>query len=408
MHVFASDIHLTDANTGGVCSDSHLVSFVDRILALAAERRSKKVTLVLVGDIFDLLRSDKWATLWDQERSAPWRGMNAKFKHFKNSDAETTARQVLEETCNRYQAFSQKLAGCTKEGKLETIYLPGNHDFMVQLDADLRKKVVTFLGLTHDARKAFPITYANNSASVFALHGNSFDPLNWHRETEGFWAIGDAIVLRIVNRFPEVACKAVGLNLSSDIGQLLQDVDNVQPLPQLPLWIRWITENNLSIKSARTDIIKAWNEVVDDFLSLKEFKDKDGYGKSDYKNIRKVFELSTKFKLAELVANSPYLPDGDGGYRLAAEQEAKKQTKYRFVLFGHTHKPTLQPLTYAPEDQNRFYVNTGCSRRLVTKSVGEGARSFVPRRVLSYFVVDDEGDDEMQERYHLYQEWHTT
>ena len=221
MHVFASDIHLTDANTGGVCSDEHLVSFVDRIMALAAERRSKKVTLVLVGDIFDLLRSDKWATLWDQKGSAPWRGMSAKFKHFKNSDAETTARQVLDDTCKRYPTFSQKLAGYINEGKLETVYLPGNHDFMVQLDAELRKKVVNSLGLTHDPKKAFPLTYANNSASVFALHGNSFDPLNWHRETEGFWAMGDAIVLRIVNRFAEVACRAIGLSLSSDIGQLL-------------------------------------------------------------------------------------------------------------------------------------------------------------------------------------------
>lgn len=408
MHVFLSDIHLTDTDAGGVISDSQLSSLLDRIMATAAEKQTAKVTLVLVGDIFDLLRSEKWTRLWDENGSAPWSGMNAKFRHFKNSHAETTARQVLQETCARYQTFSQKIAGYIKDGKLETVYVPGNHDFMVQLDADLRQKVVTFLGLTHDPRKTFSTTYSNRPSSVFALHGHSFDPLNWHRDSDGFWAIGDAIVLRVINRFPEVACKAIGVNVSSELGQLLQDVDNVQPLVQLPVWVRWITETNLSIQSCRKEIISAWKQVVDDFLSVKEFKDSDGYGSSEYANVRRVFQLSAKFELAELIAKVPYLPDDARGYGISAEQEARKHTKYRFVLFGHTHKPALQPLTYAPEGKPRFYVNTGCCRRLVMASAGQGAKSFVDRRVVSYFVVDDDSEDVTQERYHLYQEWHTT
>jgi UDP-2,3-diacylglucosamine pyrophosphatase LpxH len=408
MHVFVSDIHLTDTDTAGVTSDSHLASFIDRIMASAAEKENMKVTLVFVGDIFDLLRSEKWATLWDQKKSAPWSGMNAKFENFKGSDAETTARQVLKETCSRYQTFSQKINHYIKGNKLETVYVPGNHDFMIQLDADLRKEVVTFLGLTSEPKKPFSTTYSDKSASVLALHGHAFDPLNWHREDKGYWAIGDAIVLRIVNRFPEVASRAIGLNLNTSIGQLLQDIDNVQPLAQLPIWIRWVTETNLALKSSRNEIINAWKEVVDDFLNVKEFRNAQAYGDAEHKNIRTVFELSTKFKLAQLVAKFPYLPDGDAIYRKSAEDEARKHTTYRFVLFGHTHRPTLQPLTYAPEGRPRFYVNTGCWRRLVMKSTGDGAKSFVPRRVMSYFVVDDDRKDDIQERYHLYQEWHTT
>src|SRR6185295_7987061 len=121
MHVFVSDIHLTDNDARGV-SDSHLASFIDGIMASAAEKRSPKVTLVFVGDIFDLLRSEKWATLWDQKHSAPWSGTNPKFQHFKGSDAQTTARQVLKETCSRYKAFSKKINNYIKDGRLETIY----------------------------------------------------------------------------------------------------------------------------------------------------------------------------------------------------------------------------------------------------------------------------------------------
>lgn len=408
MHVFLSDIHMTDTDIGGVVSDAHLTSFVDRIMATATEKQSEKVTLVLVGDIFDLLRSPKWATLWKEKHSAPWSGMSAKFRHFKNSHTESTARDILGATCNRYPKFSQKIKGFVKGGRLETVYVPGNHDFMVQLDSDLRQQVVTFLGLTHDPKKPFGNTYANKAASVFALHGHTFDPLNWHREPEGYWAIGDAIVLLVVNRFPEIACDLIGVKLSSEIGQLLQDVDNVQPLVELPIWVRWLTEKSLTIKASRDLVIKAWKQVVDEFLSVADFKDKGGYSKKEYQIIRKVFELSTKFGLAELVAKWPYLPNTEGDYRIAAEREAKKQTGYRFVLFGHTHKPMLQPLTFAPEDRNRFYINTGCWRRLVMRTAGQGSASFVARRVTSYFMIDDVGDDQAQERYHLYQEWHTS
>ena len=44
------------------------------------------------------------------------------------------------------------------------------------------------------------------------------------------------------------------------------------------------------------------------------------------------------------------------------------------------------------------------------RTAGLGPASFAGRRVTSYFVID-EGDarnEELQERYHLFQEWHTS
>ena len=409
MHVFLSDIHMTDSDTGGVVSDAHLTSFVDRIVPLADHAEREKVTLVLVGDIFDLLRSPKWATLWKEKSSAPWSGMSPKFRLFKKSFAETQAREILTNTCKRYPQFSAKVRELVKANRLETVYVPGNHDFMVQLSSDLRQLVVDFLGLTHDPKKTFKTTYENKAASVFALHGNTFDVANWHREPEGYWAIGDAIVLLVVNRFPEEACRLIGCAPDTEIGQLLQEVDNVQPLVDIPIWVRWLTENNLTIKASRDKVIKAWKQVVDEFLNVEDFKDKIGYGGKDFQLIRRAFELSTRFGLARLVGElSKYFPNTETDYRLAAEAEAKKFPQYRFVLFGHTHKPMLQPLTFAPGGRTYFYVNTGCWRRLVMRTAGRGPVSFESRRVSSYFVIDEHSDDEQQERYHLFQEWHTS
>jgi len=406
MHVFVSDIHLTDTDAGGVVCDEHLASFVDRIMLSAPH--DEKVTLVLLGDIFDLLRSPKWSTLWKEKSSAPWSGMGAKFKNFSGGFAEIQAQKILADTCTRYPQFSTKIRTLVDANRLETVYVPGNHDFMVQLSPDLRRLVVEFFGLNHEPKEPFDITYENKEASVFALHGNSFDPANWHRESDGHWAIGDAIVLLVVNRFPEEACHLLGCSLNTEIGRLLQEVDNVQPLVDIPIWVRWVTENNLTVSASRQKVIKAWKQVVDEFLSVEDFQDPTGYGGTDFQVIRYAFEVSTRFGLAKLITElSKHFPNSGPDYRGAAEAEARMFPDYRFVIFGHTHKPSLQPMGFAPEGKTRFYANTGCWRRLVMRTAGSNPVSFVPRRVSSYFVVDGPGD-EQAERYHLFQEWHTS
>ena len=155
--------------------------------------------------------------------------------------------------------------------------------------------------------------------------------------------------------------------------------------------------------------MKAWKRVVEAFLEIEEFRDSRGYGAKAFQVVRSAFQLSTKLRLVDLIsALARQFPNAGFDYRLAAETEARKNPSYRFVLFGHTHKPMLQPLAFAPEGRRYFYVNTGCWRRVVARTAGQDAKSFGGRRVATYFVVDESAGQEPQERYHLFQEWHTT
>jgi UDP-2,3-diacylglucosamine pyrophosphatase LpxH len=409
MHIFVSDVHMTDMEAGGSVSDGQLQSFIDRVLPIVGEDKAEPVKLVFVGDVFDLLRSSKWSTLWKDKRSAPWSGMSQNFSHFKKSFAEQYAVQILNSICSRYAGFSKKLQALVAAKKLETVYLPGNHDYMVQLSSELRKLVVNFLALSDNPQKPFKNVYQNKAASVRAVHGNSFEPVNWHRESEGYWAMGDAVVLRIVNCFPEEACAEIGQNLEGNIGQALQEIDNVEPLVDLPIFVRWLTEQNLTIRASRDKVLKAWKRVVEEFLDIDEFRDRKGYGAKDYRLVRTAFELSTKLGVVSLISElASQFPNAGIDYRLAAEKEARINPDYRFVVFGHTHKPMLQPLAFSAEERNYFYVNTGCWRRLVTRTAGQRATSFGERRVATHFVVDEATEEDTQERYHLFQEWHTT
>ena len=75
--------------------------------------------------------------------------------------------------------------------------------------------------------------------------------------------------------------------------------------------------------------------------------------------------------------------------------------KYRYIVFGHTHKPRLQALE-GPTREPAYYVNTGCWRRLVTRR--RDLTEFRAARVATRFVVDTSGG---ALRYRLVQETET-
>lgn len=405
MHFFVSDLHITDTDIGGVVSDAELTAFVDQ-LGRIAEEKSKRLTLVFVGDVLELLRSHKWDALWIKG-SAPWSGMTTGFGNFLNGGAEDCAVEIAKQIRDRYKSFSARLKQLARSGKIETKYVYGNHDYMVQLSPKLREMLIDILALSGSPEDPFPLTYSNEAASVFATHGHASDAVNWHDEAGGFWAMGDAIVLRIVNRFAAQACAELGVGPNTQIGRLLQDIDNIEPLADIPLYVRWLAETSLSTLNQRQVVEKVWCQVVNEFLDIDVFMDHAGYGSETHQTHRAALWFSTQMGFAELLRKLADLSKGkEVDYVAQALIELQKQQyRYRFILFGHTHQPMLVPLAVTG-GRPSFYVNTGCWRRLVTRTPGAAPFFFVPRRVASYFQIDDAGDSAVQERYHLHQGWH--
>ena len=403
MHVFVSDLHMDDTGFSGSVSDADLIAF---LTDLENPKPESKITLVFVGDILELLRSPRWEVLWNKHKSAPWSGMGPGFKNFRNGHAEKCAIEIASEIRTRYSGFATKLKELVKAEKIETKYVFGNHDYLVQLSPKIREILVDLLALSHDPKKPFQLTYSDGQASVLATHGHTADPVNWHRPEEGYWALGDAVVLRIVNRFATVACDELGIALETHTGQLLQQLDNIEPILDIPVYVRWLAEKTLSIRQHREIVEKVWKRVVEEFLDIKEFKDEKGYNAKPYKDLRNVFWWSTKIDLAELVAKYQGLFSGGGSeYPAAALKQLRQDPEYRFIVFGHTHEPMLMPLQLR-DTQASFYVNTGCWRTVVARPSPEARGPFAPRRISSYFVVDDHNGGDAQERYHLHQIWH--
>jgi hypothetical protein len=75
-----------------------------------------------------------------------WKGVNPGFKNFPKQVRETVDK-ITAAIDARYSVFSAELKLLVEQKKAEPVYIPGNHDYMLQLSPEARKTVRRFLSL---------------------------------------------------------------------------------------------------------------------------------------------------------------------------------------------------------------------------------------------------------------------
>jgi UDP-2,3-diacylglucosamine pyrophosphatase LpxH len=384
MLVVISDVHMTDRTTGGPVTDRELVGFVEEIGKL--KPGGKPLTLLLLGDMFDYLRSELWSELFEKHPGCvPWTNAKENFANFADSHQEAQLLRIQEGIEQRYQQFSKALKDLKKLGGLTIRYVFGNHDYMLQLSPPTRERVVRFLSLDENPTREFPMEYEDKKLSVYAEHGHRYDDYNWHQREAGLWAIGDAIVIRVVNRFGELAAKELNLTNKMALGRAVHEIDNIEAYAQIPLYVEWLAKSSLANKVDRDRLYACWQRTVAEFLALPEFQERK-YGSlaSKIGLLRKLYGVFDDKKIAKM------LP----GFKTNYAQKAYLETTTNAILrvYGHTHEPGIHPLDEVA-GQRRYYANTGTWRRVVAPlDIGRGEMGFGGSRVASYLVVRGPGD----------------
>lgn len=387
MLVIVSDLHMTDRDTGAPVTDTELEAFVREVGTL--EPQNEKLKVLLLGDIIDFLRSEQWEELWKKENGAtPWSGLGRDFEGFADSLQEQRLQTIAEGVEKRYSAFAKALKTLKKNRDTEIHYVAGNHDFMLQLSPLVRARIVNLLSLDEDPNKPFPLEYEDRALSVYAEHGNRYDKTNWHQARAGLWAIGDAIVLRVVNQFGALARAELHLTDRTPLGRAVQEIDNVEPDIHIPLYIAWLGQTKLVSGAERRKLVNCWRETVSSFLSLEEFRE-DRYGdlSTAIRWLRRLYQIAD---LDGMLGHLKKVPAEIGvNYALRAYLV---KTEAQIRVFGHTHKPGVHAL---PEvgGQRRHYLNTGAWRRVITRLNVEGERlDFAGHRVATYLVIWKPGE----------------
>lgn len=386
MLVIISDLHFTDATTSNKVNGQDISNvnprafkrFLGEVANIVQSRNSysnppiSKVTFIYNGDIFDPLRSDKWFSASVKEQ--PWREPN---------DQTATlglVRQIMDDIITHNAEALQWLSGTHPDFdstwpdgvEIERIYIPGNHDRMVNLDQSLRMQVYKTLLNKPRSKKMFDNYILDSEHRTLIMHGHEADTFNCEHDENGnpiynAQAIGDAMTTML---FSAIGHESQGLSISQAAKKRFRDIEHVRPHLVGVSYLQDIIKDFPKSRSLIGNMVK---KIVDDFQDLdfyKEWTDKHdkwniGLDEADKLQdaLRVIKLLGTRVPAGLLEKIAGFFKDTT--YTVFAERQLKTimGQKADFCVFGHTHEPKHVPLFIDKNnDREKHYLNTGTFR----------------------------------------------
>ncbi|MBA3394240.1 MAG: hypothetical protein H0T89_16450 [Deltaproteobacteria bacterium] len=389
--IFVSDIHLTDRLHGNAVSKAdQFARFWQRI---AVARGKRPAELCIVGDLFDLVRSPSWF----EGRNRPYHGAST-------NGVVRNVEKIVEETIAREAGFFTAIRERVLSGELVLHYVVGNHDRLLMTAPAARLMISRAMtggdGLELHKELVFP------EHGVLAYHGNVGDPIN--ASPDGEATIGDVIGSELILKYPRKLRELVGAD-HPGVDQI-DDIDDVRPVYAVPAWVR---QQSIARRELLRPMGQVWGEVVEEFLDndfVKRWLGKQHkmFSLDLGKKLRLLLELSRN----KLIAHGSderltqlyrfFQQSFDGKMSGLAATELQRRRGLRFVVNGHSHFPSMQPLGTI-DGKPAVYFNTGTWRAV--HQIGHDLRgrpSFLAYDAMSYLVFFP-SDDPLHRDY----EWWT-
>ena len=398
MLVFASDIHLTDGTSGTTIDHGAFAKFARYLGLMAESAGARQIEIVLLGDIFDVIRSATWLKTtirpWSEEADTDATGKSLKDYALKIT-RDVLARPNNVKCADHLKDFRKTMRANGIE--VTFTYIMGNHDWLINRYPEARIAIAEFLGQDDPAScqdKQFDTSAYWRPYRVFARHGDVYDPFNFE-ECRDASSLGDAIVIDLLNRFPQAVEDEIGKQTDPDLVKLLREVDNVRPLLDVPLWVDGACRQVKS-PSVGKKVKKVWDRLVDRFLTMDFVKERDRPFVRDPVDdlqaalrISKLFRLRTMAEIArlrvwKLFSKEPGYPER------AFNEDIVKDHRAQFVVYGHTHQYGIHPLDQCVSDGSvlrKMYFNTGTWRKVYERAKCENSgREFLGWHVMTFIA----------------------
>jgi UDP-2,3-diacylglucosamine pyrophosphatase LpxH len=421
MLVFVSDLHLTDGSSGTTIHPRAFCKLSQLLLDIIGDPQKtkiKKIHLVLLGDIIDVIRSDFWLR---QEKGQPgkpirpWSPASDRDKHGHNLQYYTekivdklisTNNNILTKIyLEEFQTHCRKL-----NVDVEFSYLIGNHDWLINRYPSTRQKIASFLGLPNPQSyetNRFPEYLAFDDYGVVARHGDCFDRLNYAGNRDAS-SIGDGLVIDLLNHFPIKVKNDLKLNKKHPLIMQLREIDNVRPLLDIPAWIRGVCRHFPDFEG---QVHKIWNDLANQFLHLQLVKDLARSQPGLWFLLRFVLRLTTRFSwgglmkiLARGVIRRYYQKLDD--YKAYAYKEIEDKNA-SYVVYGHTHSAQQTPLIIRSISKKReieqVYFNSGTWRKVFERTAFDKENcDVIGWYVLTFIVFYLETEKEPDRNYEMW------
>jgi UDP-2,3-diacylglucosamine pyrophosphatase LpxH len=415
MLIFISDLHFIDGTAGDHNIPIHAFRIFFGNIAGIAKRLKKKggkikeIKLVYLGDIFDLLRTEKWFDYPEDER--PWGNNEPKI--------EAHANTIFDAVITESQETFNLLKGNLKEQfnlpfEPERLYIPGNHDRLCNKYESLRDKVCEWLRISAGGSEPFGHSVEGIEYGVFARHGHEYDDFNFERGISFRHRdymrtpIGDPITTELVTKLAYILKEKIDpLPLPPEEKEKLiksfQEIDNVRPFSAILEFLLYQVKKGLDLKEIIEDSAE---QVAKEFNDLK-FVDKwykhhdkwdDWWDEADkIQSVLWLFENFKKFPSQVLLAFLEKIAKSLDLSGAASDEYSQLDNRIRYVVYGHTHEAAQVPLRVIENEggkKEHFYLNTGTWRvRHQKAKEGLGFVSFKNLTYAMFYKKEERGTD---------------
>lgn len=424
MLVFLSDFHLTDGSAGlhYLGADSFR-NVIQDIADKAREAEADDITLVFLGDIYDLFRTERWFEFPFDDR--PWGADPKEEPHHYLLEA------ILTEHKETFELFSGSMADEFEfPAEPKRVYIPGNHDRTLNKYPALRRRVRETLGM-EPSEEPFPYHFLDVEHAAFARHGHEWDAFNFEgspvldepafREVpfEDYMRmpIGDPMTVEFATRVPILAREFMGDIPERDaIVARLRQMFDVRPVLGMVSWLsyqvsRYEEKTQNAINEAMRQSVTQWDEQPHTRAWMEE-----------HDTFRKAFDEADRMQaiIAGTKSLSPHLAQNEKlltlidrggaettelkeGVRFAnhavddlRKLDAVPELNHRiaFILYGHTHTPQQWPIDVVEgpngKELERFYINTGTWRPAHRRGITR--QGWVHWKNISYTIIYKPGE----------------
>lgn len=435
MLVLISDLHLTDGSTALNVSPEAFTLLNRQISLMAKEHTATEVHIVLLGDIFDLVRTDYWHRNFhdDKINQRPWRGaLDPKTGMNKDADLQKQYGDVLE--CVLKTKAAQKLMGMLnglasmttnqqlRVQKVKVTYVRGNHD-RVFINFPALQKLVQEQYI-NKVDLAFASQVVAPPYGVLARHGHE-----WIDNKHG-WQFHDKVLNRknkLKDRFHEDAYKVMAIGevvtaelaggfihrikgkLPASLFTLLLDFNNLRPTTMLFEWLDWFAKTSQLKASHRqvlydalkdsldsilaSEFAKKWDDLQRDFVVSGDLVDrlelvrKRGLGENFNEFRKNVDRFRPLFGLFE---GKDELFEGA---QKEFEMIRKIHSEIQYIVYGDTHRARHDYLSVDVKGPVHTYINTGTYLPLISRTLDGKGFASAKQMTMTFFFHEDEDTD---------------
>jgi UDP-2,3-diacylglucosamine pyrophosphatase LpxH len=427
MLVLISDLHFTDGTAGApnVSAEASGIFFEDVAAAvhrlMGQGRRIDEIKIVLLGDIFDLLRSDIWFRVPEDER--PWGADESKIEAHGNA----IFARIVEANPETFTLWEGELRSqFDLPVEPERIYVPGNHDRLCDRYRSLRERVCRSLRIPPRATP-FDHIYRDEDYGLLARHGHEFEAFNYEGSTTYRWEdymavpVGDPINTELLARLPWALMRRPEVRELLEAEQAairrnFEEIENVRPFSATIARLLFQVRRHPRLKRAIEEVV---DQAIRDFNGLpfvRMWYDRHWrwHALLDEAHILRymlfALEKLNVFSLEmfmSFIEGLKELVSRDDLLRGAIGDAVAGEPWLRHVVYGHSHDPrqaALRVATGGAAARDQVYLNTGTWRNRYNRSAD--GRTFIGWKNLSYVILYRAEERELD--YPTFETWDGT